>query len=66
MPTVGYSQWLTINLKHGKRDVVTLLTYAYSISAYFPAFARFSPRMTDLLTAEATLAAILSEMNTRG
>ena len=27
------------------------IIYAYSISAYFPAFAGFSPRMTDLLTA---------------
>ena len=32
-------------------DAVNLLAYAYSISAYFPAFAGFSPRMTDLLTA---------------
>jgi len=32
-------------------DAVNLLAYAYSISAYFPAFAGFLPRMTDLLTA---------------
>jgi len=35
----------------GKWILSTQLTYAYSISAYFPAFAIFSPRMSDLLTA---------------
>jgi len=33
------------------RDVVNLSTYAYSISASFPAFAGFSPRGDDLPTA---------------
>ncbi len=50
----------------GKWILSTQLTYAYSISAYFIASARFSPRMTDLLTVEATLPAIASSARRAG